>query len=67
MTRLNDLEKKEMLADAASEDLQRDFRKLADPGTSLTPAEYLAFLTWASKFSKERIEDRKPMTGRFLL
>jgi hypothetical protein len=67
MTRLSDQEKRELLADAASNELQQDFREVAARSTPLAPSEYLAFLTWASNFSKEKLEDRKPMTGRFTL
>ena len=58
MSRISDVEARELLEDAASDSRREDFARLKQNAEPLSPKEYLQFLTWAAFFMRESPEDR---------
>ena len=67
MTKLNERERQDLLADAASESRRADFDKLKADGKTLTATQYLDFLNWAGGLMTEKHGDRPLIKGTFLL
>ena len=67
MTKLNERERQELLADAASETRRAEFNELRHDRKTLTAAEYLDFLNWAGGLMTEKPGDRPLIKGTFLL
>ena len=70
MGKLSELEKRELLEDAASLARRKDFQRLRETSrsTKLELSEYLEFLNWAQRISTGETLPRKPISGsRFLL
>ena len=67
MARLSEVEKRELLEDAACDQRRKDFAAISHNAESLPPMEYLEFLTWAGFFMREAPEDRPPIIEKVML
>jgi hypothetical protein len=67
MARISELEKGELLEDAACDRRRKDFATISQDVESLSPMEYLEFLTWAGFFMRESPEDRHPIIEKVML
>ena len=64
---LSDSEKQELLEDAASAVRRSDFRQLEAMRRSLTPLEYIEFLTWSSGLFQGTTGQRRPLVEKLML
>jgi len=68
MARLSDQEKQDLLDMAGSVSMTEDFARLRQTNKTLTPMEYLEFLTWASELATESASNRDlPIEARMLI